>query len=134
MPDENLYPTRVWGVKWVIRKGQLLLYSPYAFRMYRLNNSAAAIWLLSTGQFTAGEIIERMLTRIVETNGVRIDADVVRVELLRGIDQLEEQGLIVRTECRSLAGPDESKLLPLNFGKVRQRMWIGYRDECPTSK
>ena len=127
MPIENLYPARVWGIKWVQRSSGLLLYSPYAFRLFTLNRTSASIWLLSNGQSSAGEIVDRIVATLAAASGPAFDESAVRAELVEGVDELERQGLITLLEAQSCVEPESLKLLPSNYGLIQHRTWSGWQ-------
>lgn len=112
MSIEQQYPTRIWGVKWVPRSNGLLLYSPYTFRMINLNHTAATIWLHSDGRQPAGELIDRILGALALRSGPDFDVARVRGELIAGLNELAEQGLVALLDAPATVDPDELKLIP----------------------
>jgi hypothetical protein len=134
MSIENLYPARVWGIKWVGRSSGLLLYSPYAFRLFTLNRTSASIWLLSNGQSSAGEIVDKIAATLAAASGPVSDERALRAELIEGVDQLAQQGLITLLQAPTCVEPESLKLLPSNYGMIQHRTWSGWQHENTTSR
>jgi hypothetical protein len=126
-----VYPTRVWGIKWATRTGGLLLYSPYSFKLIALNHTAAAIWMLSSGQLAAEQIVDKILGALNARRNPEQDEDSVRNDLSEGICELARQGLIVLLPEPAFEQPESLKLFPSGFGLIAQQPTTGQQREIP---
>ena len=68
--------------------GEVLLYSPSATRSIYLNPSAAVIWRLCTGEFTAEEIIDSLQDQFPD------EAESIKEDVLSTLEKFVESSAI----------------------------------------
>ncbi|RCV91689.1 amylase [Billgrantia montanilacus] len=132
-----------WQVSEVLDEDQLALYATHTGRYYRLNDSAALIWLLATEGFDPDAIVDQ-LSRAGEASGADAEPRPDRQELLRHVwDCLSEwcrEGLL-----RQRGAQDDGALAPVEAASDASvapscqpmrlacggRQWILHTDSAP---